>query len=116
VARGPRAGGRALTGRGRFYDRGVAVRTVIFDWGGTLTPWHSIDHAALWHAVCARHYPPAAVADLARAIHQAELAVWRDIERSQHSATLAHVFERAGVSAPEALLASYFAACHLDRG
>jgi putative hydrolase of the HAD superfamily len=88
----------------------VAVRTVIFDWGGTLTPWHSVDHAALWHGVCAQHYPQAEVAGLARAIHQAELAVWQDIERSQQSATLAHVFERARVSAPEALLASYFAA------
>jgi putative hydrolase of the HAD superfamily len=88
----------------------VAVRTVIFDWGGTLTPWHTIDHAALWYGVCAQHYPQADAAQVAHAIHQAELAVWQDIERSQESATLAHVFERAAVSVPDALLASYFAA------
>jgi putative hydrolase of the HAD superfamily len=35
----------------------MAVRAVIFDWGGTLTPWHSIDLGELWLAVCARHYP-----------------------------------------------------------
>ena len=35
----------------------MAVRAVIFDWGGTLTPWHGIDHDALWLAVCSRHYP-----------------------------------------------------------
>jgi putative hydrolase of the HAD superfamily len=88
----------------------VAVRTVIFDWGGTLTPWHSIDHAALWHGVCARHYSPAEAAAVARAIHEAERAVWLDIERSQQSATLAQVFERARVSVPGALLTSYFEA------
>jgi len=88
----------------------VAVRTVIFDWGGTLTPWHTIDHEALWHGVCARHYSAAEAAAVARAIHAAERAVWLDIERSQESATLAHVFERARVSVPGDLLASYFEA------
>jgi len=88
----------------------VAVRTVIFDWGGTLTPWHSVDHVDLWQGVCAQHYAPADAAEVARAIYEAERAVWRDIERSQESATLTHVFERAGVSVPDALLASYFAA------
>jgi len=24
-------------------DLGVAVEAIIFDWGGTLTPWHSVD-------------------------------------------------------------------------
>ena len=47
---------------------------------------------------------------MARAIYQAELAVWQDIDDRQQSATLAHVFERAGVTVPEALLSSYFQA------
>ena len=88
----------------------MAVRTVIFDWGGTLTPWHIVDHEALWLGVCERHYPQAEAAELARAIYQAELAVWQGIEHSQRSATLAHVFERAGVTVPESLLTSYFQA------
>ena len=88
----------------------MAVRTVIFDWGGTLTPWHTVDHAALWHGVCVQHYSPAEAQDVAHAIHQAERAVWQVIESSQQSATLAHVFERAGVNVPEGLLASYFQA------
>ena len=88
----------------------MAVRTVIFDWGGTLTPWHGVDHQALWHGVCVQHYAQAEAAEVARAIYQAERAVWQDIERSQESATLTHVFERARVSVPDALLASYFAA------
>ncbi|HEY7361458.1 MAG TPA: hypothetical protein VH642_11650, partial [Streptosporangiaceae bacterium] len=30
--------------RRRHYHADMAVRAVIFDWGGTLTPWHGIDH------------------------------------------------------------------------
>ena len=26
----------------------MVVRAVIFDWGGTLTPWHGVDRDALW--------------------------------------------------------------------
>lgn len=88
----------------------MTVGTVIFDWGGTLTPWHTVDHEELWRGVCVRHYPQAEAAQVARAIFEAERAVWQGIEHSQQSATLAHVFERAGVSVPDALLTSYFEA------
>ena len=88
----------------------MAIRTVIFDWGGTLTPWHAVDHETLWQGVCAQHFPQGQVADVARAIYQAEMAVWQGIESSQQSATLTHVFERAGVTVSEGLLASYFQA------
>ncbi|HEX4659505.1 MAG TPA: hypothetical protein VH307_19125 [Streptosporangiaceae bacterium] len=27
------------------------VRAVIFDWGGTLTPWHTVDHVARLHGL-----------------------------------------------------------------
>jgi len=37
----------------------VTIDAVIFDWGGTLTPWHTIDHVALWQAACAPHFPAA---------------------------------------------------------
>jgi putative hydrolase of the HAD superfamily len=88
----------------------MAVRTVIFDWGGTLTPWHTIDHELLWHEVCKPHFPTAEAGDVARAIHAAERAVWDAIEATQESATLADVFERARVAATENVLASYFEA------
>jgi putative hydrolase of the HAD superfamily len=88
----------------------VAVRTVIFDWGGTLTPWHTIDHEALWHGVCVPHYSADRAPEVARAICAAERAAWQGIERSQVSATLAQVFERAKVTATDAILASYFEA------
>ena len=46
----------------------MAFEAIIFDWGGTLTPWHSVDHKALWHAVCEGHFPAGQAAEAALAI------------------------------------------------
>ena len=88
----------------------MAVRTIIFDWGGTLTPWHGIDVAELWLAVCARHYPPDEARAMAAAVHAAEGELWRHGTSSHQSATLEHVFARAGVTPSDTFLASYFEA------
>jgi putative hydrolase of the HAD superfamily len=86
----------------------MAVQAVIFDWGGTLTPWHTIDHEALWLDICARHFPAERAASMADAIRKAEFALWRQSESSHKSATLDHLFARAGVTADEEFLATYF--------
>jgi putative hydrolase of the HAD superfamily len=88
----------------------VAVDAVIFDWGGTLTPWHTIDHVAQWQSICAPHYPVAEAAQIATAVNAAERELWVQAEREHRSATMSQVFERAGVIATEALLASYVGA------
>lgn len=88
----------------------MAVRAVIFDWGGTLTPWHTIDHEALWLDLCTRHFPADQAASMAEAIRNAEFALWRQSETAQQSATLDTVFARAGVTPGEDFLASYFRA------
>jgi len=88
----------------------MAVRAVIFDWGGTLTPWHSIDVGELWLEVCGQHYPADEAAAVASAVRGAEMELWQQSERSRQSSTLDHIFERAGVSASADLLASYFEA------
>ncbi len=85
----------------------MAVDAVIFDWGGTLTPWHTVDHAALWRAVCEGHLPPGEVAARAEAIRAAEEALWQESAREHRSATLTDVFERAGHTPTEEFLASY---------
>ena len=85
----------------------MAVRAVIFDWGGTLTPWHTVDHEALWHAVCASHLPAGQAAEAATAILAAEREMWLTAEREHRSSTIAKVFERAGVTPTDQLLASY---------
>src|ERR1700723_2192682 len=88
----------------------MAVRAVIFDWGGTLTPWHSVDQEDLWLTVCARHYPAAEAAAAATAARAAEMELWRLADSAQQSATLDAVFARAGVTASAAFLASYYEA------
>ena len=78
----------------------MAVRAVIFDWGGTLTPWHAVDLRALWADACTPHFPAGQVASVAAALHEAETALWRQAVTVHHSATIEHVFARAEVSMP----------------
>ena len=87
----------------------MAVRAVIFDWGGTLTPWHQIDHGDLWRQACTPHFPGDQVAGIAAAICAAEQGLWQVSRNSGQSATLDHVFAQAGVAATDGLLASYYA-------
>ena len=87
----------------------MAVRAVIFDWGGTLTPWHQIDHGDLWRQACTPHFPGDQVAGIAAAICAAEQGLWQVSRDSGQSATLDHVFAQAGVAATDGLLASYYA-------
>lgn len=75
------------------------VGAVIFDWGGTLTPWHTIDHRAQWESfasgygalACARN-------DLASALLAAEEAVWARARSTHESGSLAQVLAAVGLS------------------
>jgi putative hydrolase of the HAD superfamily len=80
---------------------------VIFDWGGTLTPWHSVDAAELWSAVCAPHFPSQDAVSIATALHAAEDELWRLSRTELRSATMSALFARAGVTVTEEFLASY---------
>jgi HAD superfamily hydrolase (TIGR01549 family) len=87
-------------------ERTGNVEAVIFDWGGTLTPWHTVDLEACWLAVAALIDAERAT-ELAGALLAAELAVW-DRARDEHrSGTLAEVCELARVTMTEAALAEY---------
>jgi putative hydrolase of the HAD superfamily len=85
----------------------MGVDAVIFDWGGTLTPWHSVDAAQLWSAVCAPHFPANEAAAIATALLAAEDELWRASRTEQRSASMSALFALAGVTATEAFLASY---------
>ena len=75
-----------------------AVQAVIFDWGGTLTPWHTVDLAAQWHAYAHEYATePGAAAQLAERIIAAETRAWERIKGEATSATLAQVLAEAGV-------------------
>jgi putative hydrolase of the HAD superfamily len=88
----------------------MRVRAVIFDWGGTLTPWHAIDLGELWLTVFARHYPATQAAAMATAVRAAEMELWQLSEQSHQSWTMEQIFERAGVTASAGFLSSYFEA------
>jgi putative hydrolase of the HAD superfamily len=88
----------------------VAVDAVIFDWGGTLSPWHTIDLTQMWMSVCAPVFPAADAAAFATALQVAERQLWLVAEQAHRSATIDAVFELAGVTASAQLLASYIRA------
>ncbi len=85
--------------------RGKPLEAVIFDWGGTLTPWHTIDfraeaEALARAAVDGDHTAP----DLLMA---AADAVWGRSRDHHTSATIADLFSHAGLSHDEELLTAY---------
>src|ERR1700678_1577052 len=86
----------------------MAVRAVIFDWGGTLTPWDGVDRGALWQQACASHFPADQATSVAAALLAAENGCWAQCETAHSSATLEAIFAAAGVTGHEAFIETYF--------
>src|SRR5215469_16336750 len=84
----------------------MATEAVIFDWGGTLTPWHTIDHVALWQAVCKPHFPDGHER-LAAAAYEAEMRAWELVREQRRSSTIFEVLDQADIELTDGLLASY---------
>jgi putative hydrolase of the HAD superfamily len=76
-----------------------AVDAVVFDWGGTLTPWHALDLREQWLRYAEIYEPAdAAVAGaLADRVLAAEDEAWRAGRDHQRSATLDQIFRGVGV-------------------
>lgn len=72
------------------------VEAVVFDWGGTLTPWHQIDLHAQWYAY-AEVYEPERAKDLADALLAEEEGAWRLAREHHRGHTLDGLFRSAGV-------------------
>jgi putative hydrolase of the HAD superfamily len=68
------------------------VKAVIFDWGGTLTPWHDIDLVSQWYAY-AEVYDPEHASALAHRLAEAEIARWR-VQRESRGAQSAGALEQ----------------------
>lgn len=83
----------------------MSIEAVIFDWGGTLTPWHAIDFQAEAQALAlaAVDAHPEAHLDL----HAASQAVWGRSKDTFASATIADVFAEAGLTHDEGMLTAY---------
>jgi len=73
-----------------------SVEAVIFDWGGTLTPWHPIDLLEQWH-VYATAYDPSGADELASALLDAEHETWRMAREHHESGTIDDIFRRCGI-------------------
>ena len=68
----------------------MGVAAVIFDWGGTLTPWHAIDPRGPWREVVADE-------EVAHRLALAEDEVWRRSRDHHRSGTLDDVFAAVGL-------------------
>lgn len=89
--------------------RARPVEAVVFDWGGTLTPWHEVDLPEQWRVYARTVHgipvesPDMPVEDLAEAdglaqrIFEAESAAWRRGRTTHDSARLTDVLDAAGV-------------------
>ncbi len=76
------------------------IEAVIFDWGGTLTPWHAVQPREAWlHATRDEQ--------IAARLHEAEEAAWVRSLEEHRSATLADVFAAAGVEHTDEMLAAF---------
>ena len=71
------------------------IEAVIFDWGGTLTPWHTVDLEKQWH-VYAEQYGGGP--ELAERMIAAEKSLWARLKEDHGSARMEEVLERAGLS------------------
>jgi len=79
-----------------------AVRGVIFDWGGTLTPWHTVDVEEQWRVFARQvHGEEEKVAALAASILAAEEAAWGRGRTDHSSARLHEILAEAGVDEGE---------------
>ncbi|GGO87458.1 hypothetical protein GCM10011584_12140 [Nocardioides phosphati] len=87
----------------------MGVDAVIFDWGGTLTAWHDVDFheesLALAEAVVGAH---GGLDVAASRLHEAGARVWGWSRDHQRSATVADLFDEAGLEHDPALLSAYY--------
>lgn len=86
------------------------LAAVLFDWGGTLTPWHAVDVRASWLAYAGAYHrgtddrgadnldaPDAVVLTVAERLHRAEDAAWAAARDANRSSTLLDVVRAAGL-------------------
>lgn len=74
------------------------VQAVLFDWGGTLTPWRTIDHLGQWHAFATELGGSAEeVTEVAEQILRAESTAWDRSRTTHRSARLEDLLTELGL-------------------
>jgi putative hydrolase of the HAD superfamily len=84
----------------------VTVEAVIFDWGGTLTPWRTIDPIDEWRAL-ATMAAPDRIEEVAAALCAAATTIWERSRDEHTSSTMAEICQLAKVIVEEAHLQGY---------
>jgi putative hydrolase of the HAD superfamily len=69
----------------------MGVEAVIFDWGGTLTPWHTLEPREAWIEAVADE-------ELADRLHAAEAELWLRARDEHRSGSLDDVFAAAEIT------------------
>ena len=99
------------------------VEAVVFDWGGTLTPWHEVDLPEQWRVFAREvHGIPVDSPDvpqedldeahrLADRILAVESAAWRRGREEHSSAALVDILDAAGVDAEACSDSSHMHIC-----
>ena len=80
------------------------VGAVIFDWGGTITPWHTVDIDEQWRVFAREYHPeaePGLADELATRIWEAESASWSRGRDEGASARLEDILAEAGIVADD---------------
>lgn len=76
------------------------VRAVVFDWGGTLTPWCAMDHLAQWHDFASEvAQEPEEASEVAARILAAEEVAWRTARTAHRSTRVEDLLEELGYGA-----------------
>lgn len=84
----------------------MTVDGVIFDWGGTLTPWWTSEDKG-WRQLASRLVSLERVELVATALIVAEEEVWRRSREEERSGTLEEIFAAAGLELTAEVLAIY---------
>ncbi|WP_375478306.1 HAD family hydrolase [uncultured Jatrophihabitans sp.] len=77
----------------------MSLDAVIFDWGGTLTPWHTIESRHAWLATVGDD-------ELADRLAAAEAELWLRSRDEHRSGTLHEIYTAAGVVPTDAMHAA----------
>ncbi|MEU7580158.1 HAD family hydrolase [Streptomyces sp. NPDC041068] len=87
----------------------MIVEHVIFDWAGTLTPWHTVDLPGIWRETAGAldGVESHRVDEVGERLFRAERELMTRCRETQRSARLDEVFEMAGVAAHARALAVY---------
>lgn len=85
------------------------IRAVIFDWGGTLTPWRTVDFESEWGSIAGTGELPIGsdAASVTKALIEAAGQVWARSRDEHRSATIEEICALVGIELTAERIAAY---------